>query len=130
MTPRHYALALALALILQPSRWKEIGKTTSGNPVYVDPKSVKKQPDGIVTAWLRVRFLTPVKTGTGDIKSSRSFAMADCAKRLTATKESAMYFDEPGTRLANRVVNKIPGFSSPIKGTPGDLALSYLCAAK
>ena len=130
MTLRHYSLLLALTLAAQTPRWQEIGKTTSGNPVYVDPKTVKKQPDGTVTATLRVRFLTPVKTGSGEIKSSRSMAMVDCAKRVTATRESSMYFDERGTKLALNTVNKIPGFSSPIKGTPGDLAMQHLCAAK
>ncbi len=133
---RVLALATLLALLAarpaaaQASRWTEIGKTSSGNPVYVDPKTVKKQKDGTVAATLRVRFLTPVKTADGDLKSSRSSAMVDCAKRTTATKESAMYFDEAGTKVARRVVNKVPGFSSPIKGTPGDLALQHLCAAK
>ena len=122
--------ATARPAAAQSSRWKEIGKTTTGNPVYVDPKTVKKQPDGIVAAMLRIRYLTPVKMRDGELRSARSSAMVDCAKRLTATKESAMYFDEAGTKLAQRTVNKVPGFSSPIKGTPGDLALQHLCAAR
>jgi hypothetical protein len=34
----------------QSPRWKEIGKTTVGNPVFIDQRSVKKGADGIITA--------------------------------------------------------------------------------
>ena len=53
------------------ANWKAIGKTSVGNPVYVDPKSVKKAPDGIVTATLRAVFVKPIATPKGPITASR-----------------------------------------------------------
>jgi hypothetical protein len=70
------------------AKWKEIGKTSVGNPVYVDPKSVKKAADGIVTATLRAVFVKPIATPKGPITASRTVAMFDCAKKTVAVKEN------------------------------------------
>ena len=59
------------------TKWQEIGKTGIGNPVLVDPKSVKKDAAGIITATLRVAFVKPVATPNGPITSSRTVAMFD-----------------------------------------------------
>ena len=79
-----FTLSLLGAPDAQGSRWREIGKTSVGNPVFVDPKSVKKGADGIVTATVRVVFAKPVATPKGPITASRTVAMFDCAKKVVA----------------------------------------------
>jgi len=94
-----YRLSTILSLLLLPavaaaqSRWKEIGKTSSGNPVYVDPRSVKKV-NGIVTARVRVKFEQPLKTPQGVWATSQTLAMFDCTKSAIAAKETIYYADE------------------------------------
>lgn len=124
-------LALAATIGLAPaaraqSRWKEIGKTSSGNSVFVDTKSVKRA-NGIVTAVVRVRFTTPVQSANGAITSSRTVAMFDCAKKTIAAKENTYFIDERTNRIADHTVNKIPGFGPALKGTLADVALTYFC---
>ncbi len=128
---RSAILALAASLTLAPSaraqsRWKEIGKTASGNSVFVDPKSVK-HANGIITAIVRVRFTQPVQSANGAITSSRTIAMFDCAKKTIAAKENTYFIDERANKIADRTVNKQPGFGPALKGTLGDVALTYFC---
>lgn len=54
-------LTVATAPAWAQGRWKEIGKTSVGNLVYVDPGSVKTV-SGVITARIRVKFIEPVKT--------------------------------------------------------------------
>jgi hypothetical protein len=122
------AVVLAAREARAQPRWQEIGKTSSGNPVYVDARSVKRT-NVIVNATIRVRFLTPVHTQRGDVRSSRALAMLDCGRRVAATKESFLYLDERGTRESQHTINKLPGYSSPIVGTPADVALKHFCPA-
>lgn len=107
--------------------WKEIGKTSSGNTVYVDPRSVRRA-NGIITAVVRVTFTQPVQTGHGAITSSRTIAMFDCAKQTIAAKENTYYVDERHDRVADHTVNRQPGYGPALKGTMGDVALTYFCA--
>lgn len=129
---RPAVLALAASLTLLPAaaraqgRWKEIGKTASGNSVFVDTKSVKRA-NGIVTAIVRVRFTQPVQSANGAITSSRTVAMFDCAKKTIAAKENTYFIDERANKIADHTVNKQPGFGPALKGTLGDVALSYFC---
>jgi hypothetical protein len=118
-------LSVPLAASAQ-GRWKEIGTTSVGNPVSVDTRSVAKAGD-IVTATVRVRFVKPVKIATGEITSSRTVAMFDCAKRTVAVKENTYFLDERANRVAQRTVVGKPGYGSPIKGTLPDVAMRYLC---
>lgn len=106
--------------------WKEIGKTSANNPVYVDPKSVKTKA-GIITARIQVKFVTPVKTPKGEWKLSRHEAMFDCAKRTVAAKSSVYYGDAAATKVVERSAPVIPGFGSPIGGSMTQVALDYLC---
>lgn len=125
-------LALAATLTLLPAaaraqgRWKEIGKTASGNSVFVDTKSVKRA-NGIVSAIVRVRFTQPVQSANGAITSSRTVAMFDCAKKTIAAKENTYFIDERRNKIADHTVNKQPGFGPALKGTLGDVALTYFC---
>jgi hypothetical protein len=125
---------LAFAMVSAPaaraqSRWKEIGKTSVGNSVYVDPRTVKTV-NGIVTARVRVKFAKPVATPQGNWVSSQHIAMFDCAKSTFAAKETIYYADEAGTKVVERKTNAIPGFSSPIGGSMTKVAFDYFCPAK
>jgi len=127
--------AIAALLVLLPAtsvhaqtRWKEMGKTTTGNPVYVDPRSVKKV-NGIITAHIRVVFVKPVDASPGVVwKSSQHIAMFDCAKSTVAAKETIYFADTTGKRVVEKKTIAQPGFGSPIGGSMTKLALDYLCA--
>jgi hypothetical protein len=121
------ALLLAPAALLGQARWKEIGRTSSGNAVSVDPRSVKKNGD-LVSATVRVVFTEPVKTPKGPWKSARTVATFDCAKKSLAAKENVYYADEKGTKVTDRTVNKMPGFGPALRGSLGHVALTHLCA--
>ena len=124
-------LALAL-LLLVPSaaraqkKWTPIGTTASGNPVYVDAKSVKRT-GSIVAATVRVVFTTPVQTPKGVWMSSRTTATFDCAKKTLAAKENVYYGDAKETKVVDRKVNAIPGYGPALGGSMGALALDHVC---
>lgn len=108
-------------------RWEAIGQTRSGNPVFVERRSVKKGSDGIINATIRVTYTKPVKTPKGELTASRAIAMFDCAKLTFATKENATYIDEATNVVFQRTVNKIPGFGPAIAGNFADVALQHFC---
>jgi len=116
----------ALPNVLQ-AKWQEIGKTSVGNPVYVDPRSVKKGADGIVTATVRVTFVKPVNTPKGPITASRTVAMFDCGMKVVAVKENTYYHDEKTNSVYQHTAAKTPGYGPAIKGTLPDVAMAYLC---
>ena len=132
--PRLATPLLAMLLVASPlrsaaaqPRWQEIGKTRTGNPVYIDARSVKKGKDGIINANIRVAYVTPVKTPKGNLTASRAVAMFDCAKMTFATRENATYIDEKTNTVFQRTVNKQPGFGPAIAGNFADVALQHLC---
>jgi hypothetical protein len=110
-------------------RWKKIGKTSAGNPVFVDPKTVKTA-NGITSARVRVKFVKPVSTPEGQWKSSQSAAMFDCAKQKIAVKENVYYADDEGHKVIERNVAKIPGYGPTLDGTMAQIALDYFCKKK
>ena len=124
-------LSLSLATPVLPNvaqaKWQEIGKTSVGNPVYVDPKSVKKGADGIVTATVRETFVKPASTPQGPITASRTVAMFDCGKKVVAVKENTYYHDEKSNSVYQHTAAKTPGYGPAIKGTLPDVAMAYLC---
>ncbi len=122
------ALLLWAAAVLPQSKWQEIGKTSTGNSVFLDAKSVRKAPDGIVTASLRVTYTPPLDSPRGKITSSRAVAMFDCAKGLVATKQSVMYVDERRGIEARRTTIAKPGFGPALASSYADVALKHLCA--
>src|SRR4051812_8660669 len=69
-------------------KWTDIGKTSSGNAVSVDLKSVKRTGN-LVSATVRVVFTPPVKAARGTWASSKVMASFDCTKRYIAAKENA-----------------------------------------
>lgn len=109
------------------TRWKSVGKTSSGNEVFVDARSIRRHGD-VIDAAVKVAFAKPVAMDGGKVVLERSNAMFNCAAHTTATKDNYLYSNAAGTRLVNRTVNKIPGFGSPFKNTPPDLAMQYVCA--
>ena len=126
---------LVLALLLVPSlveaqkKWTPIGTTASGNPVFVDAKSVKRT-GSLVAATVRVVFSTPVQTPKGAWMSSRTSATFDCARKSLAAKENVYYGDAKETKVVDRKVNAIPGYGPALGGSMGALALEYLCKAR
>ena len=124
--------SLLIALLLAPSiaeaqkKWTPIGKTASGNTVFVDSKSVKRTGP-LVAATVRVAFTTPVQTPNGVWTSSRTTATFDCAKKSLAAKENVYYGDAKETKVVHRTVNKMPGYGPALGGSMGALALDYLC---
>ena len=120
-------LALPRATPAQPT-WREVGTTRTGNPVFVDARSIRKDAAGIIHAKVRVAYVTPVKTPKGPITAARATAMFDCARRTFATKENATYLDEKAGITFQRTVNRQPGFGPAIAGNFADVALRHLCA--
>lgn len=111
------------------SRWKEIGKTTSGNLVYVEPRTISTK-EGIVTATVRVTYAEPVATPKGPITGSRAVAMFDCAKQTIAVKENIIWHDEKAGTMYSKSVPKQPGFGPAFPGTFAKVAMDHLCAPK
>jgi hypothetical protein len=127
------AALLAVALVPSPAhaqkKWTQIGTTSSGNPVFVDPKSVKKA-GSLVTATVKVVFTKPVATPKGEWMSARTIATYDCARKSLAAKEQIYYGDKAETKIVDRKVNKMPGYGPALGGSLGAIALDFLCKAK
>jgi hypothetical protein len=127
---RYHTAVLLLALAAAPAaaqgRWKEIGKTSVGNTVYVDPATVKTV-NGITTARIRVKFSPPVATPDGNWVTSQHLAMFNCAKSTFAAKESIYYSDEAGKKIVEKKVNVIPGYGPALGGSMTKIAMDYLC---
>lgn len=127
---RSLAVLVIVALLpsgAQAQRWKEIGKTSTGNAVYVDPASVVKR-DSIVTATVRVVYAKPTETPKGPINGSRATAMFNCLRKTVAVKETIIWHDErKGTIYEKRTPSK-PGFGPVFKSNFSGVALEYLCA--
>jgi hypothetical protein len=123
------ALAAFAAPAAAQSRWKEIGKTSAGNLVFVDPGSIKKA-NGIITARVRVKFTDPVETPQGKWMLTNSLAMFDCAKSTVAAKETVYYSDAAATKVVDRRVNAKPGFGPALGGSMAKVALDYVCKTK
>jgi hypothetical protein len=122
-------LLTAASLAAQSApRWREIGKTSTGNSVFLDPRSVTKDSTGIITATVRVLFAEPVPTPTGPITSSRSTAMFDCVRKLVAVKENIIWHDERAGTVYRRSAPAQPGFGPALTSTFAHIALEYLCA--
>jgi hypothetical protein len=120
------ASLLLVPAALPAQKWTPIGKTSSGNDVFVDARTVKRTGN-LVAANVRVVFGTPVQTPRGVWASSRTTATFDCARKSLAAKENVFYSDARGTRVTDRTVNKLPGYGPALKGSLGDVALTYLC---
>lgn len=127
-----FVTTAALAVLLPATaraQWKEIGKTSAGNPISVDARSIKTK-DGITSARVQVKFATPVETPQGTWRLSRHDAMFNCAKKTVAAKSSTYYSDVAATKVVKRDVIKIPGYGPAIGGSMTQIALDYVCKGK
>jgi len=122
-------LVLSTPAAVAQARWKDIGPTSSGNRVSVDARSVKRTGD-LVSATVRVVFATPVQTPRGKWAVAHTKATVDCRRRMLAAKENAYYADVKATRLVERKVNAIPGYSTTLDGSLGRVALTHLCGTR
>lgn len=122
--------SLSRSAVAQSAR-KEIGRTSIGTPtpVFVEPRTISRSGT-VVTAAIRVALVPPLKHPKGELKSSRTLGMYDCAKRTVATKESWYYLDDAGKQEGMHREVKIPGFGPISKGSVADVAFAYLCASK
>jgi hypothetical protein len=130
---RYHIVLLLLASLAAPAapaaaqgRWKEIGKTSAGTSIYVDPSTVKTV-NGIITARIRVKFSPPVTTPEGLWVTSQHIAMFNCATSRVASKESIYFSDEAGKKVVEKKVNAIPGYGPAFDGSMPKVALDYLC---
>lgn len=111
------------------SPWREIGKTSTGNPVFINPRSVKDSA-GVKVAEVRTVYAEPVNTPQGPITGSRARAMFDCAEQRVAVLESVIYHDERANRVYRRSAPRIPGFGPAMTSTFAHVALQHLCAPR
>ena len=134
MRARHRLSCLLLLVVAatvgaqETPRWRAIGRTSTGNSVYVDPRSISRDSSGIVTATVRVVFAEPVSTPRGAITGSRSVAMFDCTKKLVAVKENVIWHDERAGTVYRRSAPAQPGFGPALTSTFAHVALEHLCA--
>ena len=122
-------LLAALAPAVGAQALRAIGTTATGNPVLLEPRSVRRAGD-TVTAAVRVRFAKPTRTQQGDVRSSRTIARFDCARRQVAVLENWYYVDERGTVESSHRTVGIPGWSTAIGGSMTAVAMAHLCAAR
>lgn len=110
------------------NRWQEIGKTSTGNPVYVDQRSVKDSA-GMKVAVVRTVYVEAVSTPQGPITGSRARAMFDCAGQKVAVLENIIYHDERANRVYRRSAPRQPGFGPALQSTFAHVAMQHLCSA-
>jgi hypothetical protein len=137
MTPariRSVAVGIAVAALAigtasaQGGRWRQIGMTSTGNPVFLDPRSVSRDSAGIITATLRSTYTKPVSTPRGPITATRATAMFDCAAKKVAVKETIIYHDEAKGTVYERRAPRTPGFGPVFTSNFSGVALQHLCA--
>jgi hypothetical protein len=110
------------------ARWQDIGKTSSGNTVYVDTRSVKDSL-GMKVAVVRTVYTEAVSTPQGPITGSRARAMFDCANQKVAVLENIIFHDERANRVYRRSAPRQPGFGPALQSTFAHVAMQHLCAA-
>jgi len=118
----------SLAAQSASDRWRQIGTTVTGNPVYLDPKSVTTA-NGIITARIRTTYTKAVATPKGPITASRAIAMFDCAKKQVAVKESVIWHDERKGTIYEKRAPTQPGFGPAFTSNFSGVALAHLCQA-
>ena len=119
----------SLAAQSASGRWRQIGTTVTGNPVYLDPKSVTTT-NGIVTATIRTTYTKAVATPKGPITASRAIAMFDCAKKQVAVKESIIWHDERKGTIYEKRAPTQPGFGPAFTSNITSVAHAQLCQAR
>lgn len=124
----HALVGLLAAVMMVQGRWQQVGLTSTGNPVFIDSKTVKTGKDGIISATVRVTYAKPVKIpGKPDLTASKASAMFNCSANSFAVKESWIFHDEKTNATYQHKVNKIPGYGPTLAGSFGDVAFKHFC---
>ncbi len=129
---RLLALLLCVASVAgaqNAPRWQEIGKTSTGNVVFVDPRSVKDSA-GMKVAVVRTVYTEAVATPAGPITGSRSRAVFNCAEQKVAVLENIIFHDERANRIYRRSAPRVPGYSVAPTSSFAHVAMQHLCAAR
>jgi hypothetical protein len=108
-------------------RWQEIGTTVTGNKVFIDARSISRDSAGIITATVRTVYTDSVVTPQGVVRSIRSVAMFDCARRQVAAKETVMLSGRSGGTVVRRSAPARPGFGPVFTSNFSGVALEHLC---
>lgn len=108
-------------------RWQEIGKTITGNAVFVDPRTIVREGDR-VSATVRSTYGTPSMTPKGLITASRVRVTFDCVRKAVLVRETTIYLDEKKGTIYERRVPQNPGFGPVFRSNFSGVALDHLCA--
>lgn len=123
-----FVAATAAAHAQGSTRWRDIGKTSSGNTVFVDTRSIKDSI-GMKVAVVRTVYAEAVSTPQGPITGSRARAIFDCANQKVAVLENIIYHDERANRIYRQSAPRQPGFGPALQSTFAHVAMQHLCAA-
>ncbi len=122
-----HLLLVLLSVQSAAGKWTPIGTTNTGNPVFVNSKSIKTDKAGVTTAEIRTVYAKPSPTPKGDITSVRSIAMFKCASGEVAAKETTIYLDEKAGKIFETRKPGIPGFAKPFDNTYAAVARAHVC---
>jgi hypothetical protein len=132
---RVHALCVATLLLFATSRnaesqtLREIGRTAAGNPVFLEPTSVRRTGDS-VTATVRVRFARAVRAPGGEWWSSRTRLTLACTPKQVRVAENWYYADTTWRRIAQHQAVGRPAFGTVIGGSMVAVAHTALCTVR
>lgn len=108
---------------------REIGRTAAGNPVLVEPRSVRREPP-LLHAIVRVRFAKAVRAPGGDWWSSRTRLTLDCSSRQVKVLENWYYADTTWRTIASHRAIGQPAFGTVIGGSMTSVSYDNLCPVR
>jgi hypothetical protein len=108
---------------------RELGRTAAGNPVLVEPRSVRRE-QSLVHATVRVRFAQAVKAQDGEWWSSRTRLTLDCSARRVKVHEHWYYGDTTWRRVVTHKVVGIPAFGTVLGGSMTSVSYDTLCPTR
>lgn len=108
---------------------REIGRTAAGNPVLVEPRSVRREAS-VLHATVRVKFAKAVCVPGGDWWSSRTRLDFDCTKRQVQILENWYYADTTFRRVASHNVVGQPAYGTVLGGSMTSVAYDALCPVR
>jgi hypothetical protein len=105
---------------------RDIGRTAAGNPVFVEPATVRRTGDS-VSAIVRVRFAKAVRARTGEWWSSRTRLTIACAPRQAKILENWYFADTTWRSVADHPTIGAPAFGTILGGSMVAVAHTALC---
>ena len=108
---------------------REIGRTGAGNPVLVEPRTVRRQAP-LLHATVRVRFTKAVRTPRGDWWSSRTRLTFDCSARQVKVLEHWYYGDTTWRRVVDHIVPGQPAFGTLLGASMTAVSYDALCPVR